>query len=245
MNTSELTKLLRAKYSPPEYATFTNVANGTGSNASRWADAVSMGIWPSRGLTLHGFELKTSRSDWLREKNNPAKAESVYKFCDHWWLIAVDGIVKEDELPETWGLQVANGRGLKIVKAAPKLEPISWSRGFLAALLRRSTEQTVDDAMLKAQYQLGRDDEKKHQESMKAYALKDADELREKLKEFEDASGIHIDRYTWNCGRIGEVVKMLLQRGALDQMRELAKSARRIADIADESVVAMGGTDAR
>ena len=102
---TEIYAALRARYCAPEHALFFEVANGTGSNIRRYADAVAMNLFPSRGLTLSGFEVKVSKHDWRRELKSPHKAEEgIFKYCDHWWVVAPSGIVGKDELPSTWGL---------------------------------------------------------------------------------------------------------------------------------------------
>ena len=99
--TEELRALLRKKYAAPEYALFEEVRNGTGFSRSvtRSADALAYSLWPSRGLELHGFELKISRSDWQRELLKPAKAEALQQFCDRWWVVAPVDLVQPGELP--------------------------------------------------------------------------------------------------------------------------------------------------
>ena len=108
---AEIKALIRAKYPVREWALAFEVSNGTGSEARRHADAVAMNLWPSRGLAIHGFEFKVYRNDWLRELQNPAKAEPVAQYCDYWWLVTGPGIVKDGELPDTWGLmEVQEGK---------------------------------------------------------------------------------------------------------------------------------------
>ena len=101
----------------------------------------AMGLWPSRGLHLHGFEIKVSRSDWLRELKSPAKADKMFRYFDRWWLAVADkDIVRNGELPETWGLLVMD----KIVKTAPELEAAPMTREFLAAIMRRVGENSPE-----------------------------------------------------------------------------------------------------
>lgn len=71
-----LLTLLAKRYPDPEYALLTQVADQTGWR-SRIADAVAIGCWKSRGLYIHGFEIKVSRSDWLFERKHPEKAETI------------------------------------------------------------------------------------------------------------------------------------------------------------------------
>ena len=59
--------LLALRYAPPAYAFFEEVRAQTGYAAGGSADGLALSLWPSRGIELHGFEVKVSRSDWLRE----------------------------------------------------------------------------------------------------------------------------------------------------------------------------------
>lgn len=139
---------LRERYCAPEWALFFEVPNGTGTNIRRYADALAMNLFPSRGLALNGFEVKVSRHDWQRELRNPHKAEEgIFKYCDHWWVVAPAGIVTKDELPATWGLLELQEKGLRQVVAAPRLSPSEMSRHFIAALLRRASQ--VDDGLIR------------------------------------------------------------------------------------------------
>lgn len=145
----ELIDMIGARHAPPEWAFLRNVANMTGYGANRAADGIALGLWPSRGLELRGFEAKTSRADWLRELKDPAKADAISAYCDTWWIVAADNdIVKEGELPHAWGLMLPGKSGLRQVKAATSLAVVRTTklvdRPFLAAVLRRSTEQSND-----------------------------------------------------------------------------------------------------
>lgn len=107
---------------------------------NRRADAISVGLWQSRGFKVEGFELKTNRKDWLREYEDHQKAEPAMAICDHFWLVVNRGVVEEHELPEKWGLLEAPGRkrNLVVVKPAPALregeQPVS--RSLLASFIR-------------------------------------------------------------------------------------------------------------
>lgn len=142
MKTDELMAALAARYCRPAWAFLPEVRNGTGyQREPRTADAMAMSLWPSRGLELHGFEVKASRADWLGELKNPAKAEEIAAFCDRWWLVVGDKeIVKPAELPPTWGLMIPRGTGLIAVTEAPKLDATPLDRLFVASLLRKVTE---------------------------------------------------------------------------------------------------------
>jgi hypothetical protein len=147
VTSSDLCDALRKHYDAREWALLFNVRNTTGaSSAVRCADAVAMNLWPSRGLEVHGFELKVSRSDWLAEKKRPEKAEAIAGYCDRWWLVVSDeAIVQLGELPPTWGLlHIVRGR-LVVKVEAPRLEPRLLDRRFIASMLRSAMRGTDDE----------------------------------------------------------------------------------------------------
>lgn len=134
---------LRGRYPRQSWAFFENVPNGTGYSARRTADALAMCLWPSLGLALHGFELKVSRSDWLRELRQPEKAMELKRFCDHWWLVASsDDVVKNDPMPPGWGLMIVRHGDLVVEVDAPKLEAAPLDRTFIAALVRKVARES-------------------------------------------------------------------------------------------------------
>lgn len=122
------------------YQTFFEVGNDTGTRVSRHADAVAIGIWPSTGHQVHGFEVKVSRTDFLNEMKDPSKSQAIFRFCHRWSLATPPGLVKVDELPPNWGLVTFDGKCLRTVKKAPLLTPEPLSPGFVAALVRRAGE---------------------------------------------------------------------------------------------------------
>jgi hypothetical protein len=143
MKTSQEVKEALAEMFPqPEYAFLTEVSNATGANIRGRADALAMSLWPSRGLELIGFEIKVSRSDWVREKNNPVKAELIASYCHRWYLVAsTSSFVAQDEVPPLWGYICPKGdsKKLSIEKPAPlqtSVKPLDYP--FLASLLRSS-----------------------------------------------------------------------------------------------------------
>ena len=148
-----LLALLSERYPAPAYAMLSNVKNGTGwTRTERFADALAMGLWPSRGLDLHGFELKANRGDWLREMRDPAKADEIARRCDRWWIVCSDGVALIDEVPQPWGLLVPREKRGKValvaVREAEKLDAEPLTRQFLAAILRRTAEASFPRASL-------------------------------------------------------------------------------------------------
>jgi hypothetical protein len=131
---------LQVTFPLPEYATFFEVTDATGGRASRSADAVSIACWPSRGLLVWGFEIKVSRSDWLREKKDPEKSCAIQKYCDRWVLVTSPKVINDGELPLNWGHYEYTGGRLQCRKQAPELKPEQLDRLFLASLLRNAAK---------------------------------------------------------------------------------------------------------
>lgn len=210
---ADLQARLAEYHSGGEWALQWEVGNGTGSNLRRHADAVAMSIWPSRGYKIHGYEIKVSRSDWLRELKEPEKADPVAQFCDAWFLVAPADIVNEVEVPETWGWMVPSGKSLRIKKQPTVKKVEQLTRPFVAAMLRRSHE--AQNSLVAAQVRKLRAEDEKANRDRVERELKNRsyeyENLKRQIAEFEEQSGIKLDRY--GGGNIGKKVKMLSALG--------------------------------
>ena len=210
---SSLVALLAKRYPSPEYAFLPQVPDGTTTNKRRTVDALALGLWRSRGFAMHGFECKVSRGDWLRERKNPLKAETIAVHCDYWWVVAGDGdMIPVDELPDEWGLMVAEGKSLKVIRAAPKRTPEPITLPILCGILRRATEGVVPKESVRDQiddaYQRGRKDADRHashDSHKRAY-----DQLLADMKAFEAASGVCVSR-GWDGKKIGDAVARFMR----------------------------------
>lgn len=212
MTTREVFQALQKRHQPPEWAFLSEVADGTGAVSHRKADAIVMNLWPSRGLELHGFEIKSDRGDWLTEIATPQKAEAVCKYCHRWWVAVGDAaIVRPGELPPTWGLLVPHSNNtLRIEVEAPKLVPLDISRSFLAALLRRSTEQSADVHQLNSSYQQGlKQGEWNAKQAIDGWQRR-AEDAERRIKQFQEDSGIDINAPVGgDFLRVGNLVKAI------------------------------------
>ena len=151
VNADAMRMLLRRKFPADQYAMLYGVRDAAGHQANRSADVIMVGLWPSRGCLIEGMELKISRGDWLRELKRPEKAEAFVPYCDRWWVIAADSdVVRTEELPKTWGLMVAGGRGLRVIEDAPRLKAKAVDRSLLAAMLKRATDTAADSPEVRA-----------------------------------------------------------------------------------------------
>jgi len=237
VNTPNVYAALRERFAAPEWAIFFEVANGTGHHGRRYADAVAMNLYPSRGLELHGFEVKVSRSDWHRELVNPDKAEDIFKYCDRWWLVIGErDIVKPGELPATWGLIAPKGNALAIITQAPKLEPVPLDRPFFAALTRRAAAapQKEIEAIVRARVDKQLENDRRYERQTLAHERQTHEKFREKVRAFEAASGLSIERnYNHTPVELGEAVKFVLDGGLKSIDTELATLERKAAHIAE------------
>lgn len=97
---------------------------------SRRIDALAIGLTSAR-KGLDGFEVKISRADWLKELDQPAKADPWFQHTHRWWVAAPSAaIVHPEELPEGWGLMVPDPRSERrmkiVVKATSREAVVDW-----------------------------------------------------------------------------------------------------------------------
>lgn len=197
LNTPHAREMLRKRFPSPEWALMEEVAPNTGGG-TRYADAVAVNLWRSRGHAIHGVEIKISRGDWLRELKQPAKAEGVYVYCDHWWIVAPAGVVHEGELPPTWGLLELRATSLVQKTAAPRLEPKPIGRAFFASLMRRGHENIAAIAgrvHMEEVAKVRASIEDKVRTRVED-ATRELRELKEQMLAFELATGLTFTRYS-------------------------------------------------
>lgn len=242
--------LLKKRYPPPSWALIPQVANGTGAHVHRWADAIALSCWPSMGLELHGFEMKTYRADWLRELKDGGKSQEIWQHCDRWWIVVSEKeIVGPGELPKTWGLLAPRGRTLQALVGAPALKPKPVTKTFVASILRNAMEISIPEVLLKEEYKKGKEEGRKEAEELAKYdknVLADRAKAMEKaIEAFEKAAGVkfpHVSEYRRDftdheafglavrqvlAGRDGDIVRKLLD------VRDLA---RNLADLVDRKL---------
>lgn len=230
--------LLRKRYAAPEWALMEEVAPETGGG-TRYADAIAVNLWRSRGHAIHGFEIKVSRSDWLRELKAPEKAEPVFRYCDHWFIVAPRGIVQPHELPPTWGLFEVRASGLVAVKHAPKLEPQPISREFFASMMRRgfelldaTSERKVAEARAEIDRRVRDDSDRRVKD-----ACRELDELKRQLKDLEAETGIVVSRYSGPPKSVIKLAQKLQHMGGYysgddDGFKGLERLAKNLVDAA-------------
>lgn len=208
-------ELLRRKYPEREYALMEEVSDGAGLSRSRSADFILVNLWPSRGLSISGLELKSFRSDWLRELKMPEKAENIFKFCDYWWLITTDeNIAKIEEIPPTWGWMAVKGERIIIKKEAPKLSPTPVTRNFLCAMLKRacSKDKYIRSDQIEEKIKAAKQEGLNERDWQNKRKLDRYEQTYKAVTDFEQASGIRISEYN-GPKKMGEAVKFIMSGG--------------------------------
>jgi hypothetical protein len=220
---ADIRKAMLARWGGQEWAIMWEVAPATGAVArARYADAVMMSLWPSRGLELHGVEIKVSRSDWKREAADPTKAERIGAYCDRWWVHVAPGVIHDlSEVPPAWGARVFDGKVWKTLREAEKTNALPLDRGFLAALLRRA------DGDRRAEVKRAADDMIREQREAINQRIEDGvkhrlhgveaqrDLLKAQMKAFEEASGLSLAGFGGDhrAKEVGELVKWIMKTG--------------------------------
>jgi hypothetical protein len=214
----DIRESLRKKFTRPEWALFFEVGNGTGGNLRRWADALAMNMYPSRGLAIVGFEIKVSRTDLRKELEQPKKAEAVGCFCNQWYLVVPKGLINDtDIIPAAWGILEYNNGLLRQTKKPNELSCQPVTKEFVAAILRRDDEAYVKNIAQQVEKfseqriselrQHHKEILEKERESMRERHK----QLLESIKSFEKISGIQIS--TYNGEELGKAVKIVQQIG--------------------------------
>lgn len=206
---ADVLNALRVRYQAPAFAFLSQVPTGTGGRHTATIDGIAIGTWPSRGLFIHGFEVKVSRSDWLRELAKPSKAEWGTRHCDYWSIVAPPGIVHTGELPGLWGhIEYKRGR-LRCIHEPHELPSgtrdsktaMPISRTFVAAIARKidrncSTAEDVDRKVREAVALAIQTHEPQHR-AERDRTDRELKALREAVDEFDRESGINIRDGMW------------------------------------------------
>lgn len=237
MTELEIIDLLRTKHQPPEWLFVDHVKNAAGFGARRALDALAFNTFGSRGYAFVGYEVKCSRSDFLRELKDPEKSEAVGMFCDRFSIVASHScLAAPEEMPLGWGLYVVNSKGTGLLtkkKPAERPHVMPIDRPFLAAIVRRLQKQDREDfdAFAESRSAGFREGRKSAEHTVELHK-NEVDRLRGLVEEFEKASGVRVR--TYNGPEIGAAVRLLMNGSNSD----MARQARNLIEAIDKSRVA-------
>lgn len=209
MTTAELHDLLHAHFIRPEDrlsqagAGAVYLTEVTAPGGNRRADAVHIGLWQSRGAgRIDVCELKTSRSDFRRELDQPAKAEAWWPYSTTFSIVAPStDIAPPEELPPGWGLLVpkATGRRFQTVVKPAERQP-TLTLDLLVTLLK-CTETTRTNALQTLRSDLATKAYQREQEMTRTQETRSMSPHMKKrlelLGHLEEVLGERIDNETW------------------------------------------------
>jgi hypothetical protein len=98
-------------------------------------------MWPSHGYTRRAFEVKISRSDFLRELNNPEKYQWCFKNFHEFWYVAPKGCIQIEELPTGAGWLYPAGSRLNTGRQASHNQNPELNDSLLASCLRSANKE--------------------------------------------------------------------------------------------------------
>jgi hypothetical protein len=216
--------LIRKRHDGDGWFVFDELQNGTGGRYTGRADALALGLWPSHGFKLHGYEIKESREDLKKELRDPQKADNFAKYCHMWWLCVrdvklMDGLV----LPDNWGVLIPKGGVLRTHrKATIKADPKPLDAAFVASMIRKVSKEYVPrsehNAYIENAEKLAREKVQQDRKYQHSEAEHDLTMLKTSLKQFESESGVRLfseeSRWSlnqWQMGNIGKAVKAIIE----------------------------------
>lgn len=240
-------QILRNRYPENEYVLIAEVSDKSGFSRSRSLDYMLINLWESRGLAITGIELKSNRSDWLRELKKPDKQENHFKYCDYFYLLTDNIPAFPEEIPVNWGHMHITEKGtLKIVKQAPKLNSIPVDRSLLCAMLRRaqSKQGFVHKDTLEDKIAEEAERRMKQLDWQTKHKLESYDRLLKDIEQFEQQVGIKLNDFYDTYGytdtkKIGNAVKYLLKHDInhyLERMSNLKEQAQGIVKTISDSL---------
>jgi hypothetical protein len=93
--------------------------------STRWALAMP-DVFSIRHTTVEDYvepvvhEIKVSRGDLLADLRREAKGQAYMALSSQCWYVLRRGIAREHEVPEQYGLMVADEAGLEVLRPAPR-----------------------------------------------------------------------------------------------------------------------------
>ena len=263
MNAQDVMASLHLRWPDTDYLHIEEAPEGP-DRGGRKLDLLVVSLWRSRGLLLDGVEVKVSYSDWRRERDNAAKADRWWARTNRFWLAVPEQLAVRvrDELPPTWGLLACSAPEkppVVVVKAQKRdREDIAWP--VMVGLLR-TVAGCGRNALDRARAEGIREGAcREGERKQAAHPNRAHDELLERVREFEAASGLRIsDRWT-GMEDIGRIAALAHQERAnpgwihrnldsfaaaaetnIERLLKEVRATRKLADMVRQELKAPGG----
>lgn len=202
------------------------------------ADAIALQTYGSRGVHLHGLEVKVDRRDWLRELADARKADEIARYCQHWSVVAPEGLIDPEEVPLPWGLFTVRKADSKLFRA--KVPPVLGAEPLTLDTIVRIVRRVEDgqrrpvDAALEAARERGYKQGREENDRAERWDRSEYDRLKRSVETFERVAGVRITD-PWTSGDIGLAVRLLREDASVrnrirGSLQSLADDIARIID---------------
>lgn len=216
MNAAEIRDALEQHWKPAEYLVLHECPQDA-MRMGRKIDTLVVSLWKSRGYELDAIEIKVSVSDWMREVNEPAKADWWWEHS-HRFSVAVPVTIADrvrETLPTGWGLLAVNdGKVATVVKPVKHAaEPLPWQA--IVGIMRGASGAGANALM--REFEKGREHGVKEVRARVAanpdnvVNAHNYDELLRKVRAFKEETGIDIAgaRFEDNARELGVLVNLV------------------------------------
>lgn len=113
------------------------IGSGFGPDAKSRIDLWVMNAYPCKDMIKIAYEIKVTRSDFLKELKSPDKRRWALNYSNRFYFATPEGLIKSRELPPECGLiEYANGK-LTIKVGPQQRDCVAPSWGFVASIARR------------------------------------------------------------------------------------------------------------
>ncbi len=160
MTSAEILAGLEHRHREPKWLTLRELPNSTGGRFDRRVDLFAIAAWPSGGFETISYEVKISRSDFLRDIKQPMKQRRGRLYSSQFYFATPPGLIKPNEIPDWAGLIEINAPeptpvladagwishftpASRIIVSAPDLPRIHPTWPFVASLLRVATKKVA------------------------------------------------------------------------------------------------------
>lgn len=145
MKAEDVLKVIRRRHSTHRWCVIEEMRLGSGFGThERRIDLWALDCAPSRGNPAIAYEVKVSRSDFLKDLQSMVKQRGARMYSNEFWYAAPKGLIRPDEIPVWAGLLEIDPEqmdaewytGTQTIPA-PHREKARPSWPFIVSLIRR------------------------------------------------------------------------------------------------------------
>lgn len=140
--------MLEEKHSGADCLFFKLLRTATGFTDARTMDAYAFYIYQKDQRKKIAYEVKISKSDFMREIHDPDKRREAMLFSNQYYFVAPKGMIAPRELPEGTGLMEVSKSVIRTRSAAPWKKCDTLPDWFIASLLHRDPDKAGSNLKL-------------------------------------------------------------------------------------------------